>query len=186
MARVVEMTRQKLKERSSRDTRTLKEVLVYLMYIEMLGHETSWAQAAVIQLCSEKNLTVKKVGSGYLNALLQARVRITLLQPARAVAPWLGLLARNGSTQQLAGRQPGLIKKTDRSSPIRLCLQMAYLATSLLVDPASELSILVTATIQADLKSDNFLVGKLLSAALCACRQLAAIKGQLKELSLNC
>lgn len=37
---------------------------------------------------------------------------------------------------------------------------MAYLATSLLVDPASELSILVTATIQADLKSDNFLVGE--------------------------
>ncbi len=61
MARVIEITRQKLKERSSKDTRTLKEVLVYLMYIEMLGHETSWAQAAVIQLCSEKNLTVKKV-----------------------------------------------------------------------------------------------------------------------------
>ena len=61
MARVIEITRQKLKERSSKDTRALKEVLVYLMYIEMLGHETSWAQAAVIQLCSEKNLTVKKV-----------------------------------------------------------------------------------------------------------------------------
>lgn len=43
----------------------------------------------------------------------------------------------------------------------KLFLQMAYLATSLLVEPASELSILVTATIQADLKSDNFLVGKL-------------------------
>ena len=37
---------------------------------------------------------------------------------------------------------------------------MAYLATSLLVDPSSELSILVTATIQADLKSDNFLAGE--------------------------
>lgn len=37
---------------------------------------------------------------------------------------------------------------------------MAYLAVSLLVDPSSELSILVTATIQADLKSDNFLVGE--------------------------
>lgn len=41
------------------------QVLVYLMYIEMLGHETSWAQAAVIQLCSEKNLVVKKVGGGH-------------------------------------------------------------------------------------------------------------------------
>ena len=47
--------------------------------------------------------------------------------------------------------------------PVLNCvaLQMAYLATSLLVDPSSELSILVTATIQADLKSDNFLVGEL-------------------------
>lgn len=61
MARVTEIVRQKLKERSSRDTRSLKEVLVYLMYLEMLGHETGWAQAAVIQMCSEKNLVVKKV-----------------------------------------------------------------------------------------------------------------------------
>lgn len=104
VARIVEITRQKLKERSSRDTRTLKEVLVYLMYMEMLGHETGWAQAAVIQLCSEKNLAVKK---------------------------------------------------------------MAYLATSLLVEPASELSILVTATIQADLKSDNFLVVCTALQAIC-------------------
>lgn len=35
---------------------------VYLIYIEMLGHDTSWAQATAIQLCSDKNLAVKKVG----------------------------------------------------------------------------------------------------------------------------
>ena len=28
----------------------------------MLGHDTSWAQATAIQLCSDKNLAVKKVG----------------------------------------------------------------------------------------------------------------------------
>jgi hypothetical protein len=31
---------------------------------------------------------------------------------------------------------------------------------SLLLDPASELSIMVVATIQADLRSDNFLTGE--------------------------
>jgi len=36
-------------------------------------------------------------------------------------------------------------------------LQAAYLTASLLIDPKSELTILLTATIQADLKSDNFL-----------------------------
>ena len=36
-------------------------------------------------------------------------------------------------------------------------LQTAYLTASLLIDPQSELTILLTATIQADLKSDNFL-----------------------------
>lgn len=74
--------------------RALKDFLVYLVYINMLGHDTSWAQATVIQLCGNKNLQVKKT---------------------------------------------------------------AYLTASLLIDPSSELTILLTATIQADLKSDNFL-----------------------------
>lgn len=38
-------------------------------------------------------------------------------------------------------------------------LQTAYLTASLLIDPKSELTILLTATIQRDLKSDNFLIG---------------------------
>ena len=37
--------------------------------------------------------------------------------------------------------------------------QLAYLAVSLLLEPASELAIMVVATIQADLRSDNFLTG---------------------------
>ena len=74
--------------------RSLKDFLVYLVYINMLGHDTSWALATVIQLCGNKNLQVKKT---------------------------------------------------------------AYLTASLLIDPKSELTILLTATIQADLRSDNFL-----------------------------
>jgi len=41
--------------------RALKDFLVYLVYINMLGHDTSWALATVIQLCGNKNLQVKKV-----------------------------------------------------------------------------------------------------------------------------
>ena len=44
------------------DPREAKELLIYLIYIDMLGHETSWAHATAIQLCSSKNLVVKKVG----------------------------------------------------------------------------------------------------------------------------
>ena len=45
-----------------RDPRTSKELLLYLVYIDMLGHDTRWAHAWVIQLCSDKSLIVKKVG----------------------------------------------------------------------------------------------------------------------------
>jgi hypothetical protein len=141
VARVVEISKQKLKE-PRRDVRALKELLVYLMYVEMLGHETSWAQAAVIQLCSEKNLALKKVGVGTERA------------GRSGTAP--------GTSEHLpTGRRP----------------QMAYLATSLLVEPSSELTIMVTATIQADLRSDNFLVGERRAGAAPACRCRASRRG---------
>ena len=48
--------------------------------------------------------------------------------------------------------------------------QLAYLAVSLLLDPASELAIMVVATIQADLRSDNFLTGQCAFACIaCLC-----------------
>ena len=61
VGRIVEIVKAELQE-GRRDVRTLKEVLTYLIYVEMLGHDTAWAQAAVIRLCGEKNLVVKKVG----------------------------------------------------------------------------------------------------------------------------
>ena len=45
---------------------------------------------------------------------------------------------------------------------------MAYLTASLLIDTSSELTIMVTATIQADLKSDNFLTVSTALQAICA------------------
>lgn len=63
MGKLIELSRAKIKE-GRREPRSQKELLVYLIYIEMLGHDTSWAQATAIQLCSDKNLAVKKVGGG--------------------------------------------------------------------------------------------------------------------------
>jgi hypothetical protein len=62
--RMVEISKQQIREGLSRkdNTRALKELLVFLVYIDMLGHDTSWARATVIQLCSHKSLVVKKVG----------------------------------------------------------------------------------------------------------------------------
>ncbi|EFN54810.1 hypothetical protein CHLNCDRAFT_35777 [Chlorella variabilis] len=103
VGKLVELSKAKIRE-GRREPRGQKELLVYLIYIEMLGHDTAWAQATAIQLCSDKNLAVKK---------------------------------------------------------------LAYLAVSLLLDPASELSIMVVATIQADMRSDNFLTVCTALSAIC-------------------
>jgi len=62
--RMIEISKQQIQDgipRKSENTKPLKDLLVYLVYINMLGHETSWASAAVIQLCSHRSLSVKKV-----------------------------------------------------------------------------------------------------------------------------
>ncbi|KFM23655.1 AP-4 complex subunit epsilon [Auxenochlorella protothecoides] len=102
--RMVELCRSKIKS-GRRDLRASKDFLIYLIYIDMLGHDTRWGHATVIQLCSEKHLVVKKA---------------------------------------------------------------AYLAASLLLPPGSELGLMLTATILADLASDNWLV--VATALQAACR----------------
>lgn len=144
MYKLVELSRAKIKE-GRREPRTQKELLVYLIYIEMLGHDTSWAQATAIQLCSDKNLAVKKVRS------------------------------RGGKGCQQVGAGGAVDAAFEGSKEVPGCLcidpffssaphvltahQLAYLTVSLLLEPASELAIMVVATIQADLRSDNFLTG---------------------------
>ena len=62
--RMISISKQQIKEglpRKGDNTKALKDLLVYLIYIDMLGHDTSWAAAAAIQLCSHKSLVVKKV-----------------------------------------------------------------------------------------------------------------------------
>lgn len=61
--RMIEITKYRIKEGFSskgQNQRALKDFLVYLVYIDMLGHDTSWACASVIQLCGNKSLQVKK------------------------------------------------------------------------------------------------------------------------------
>ena len=77
VARLVEISKRKIKD-GRNDPKGIKELLIYLLYIEMLGHDTSWAQAAAIQYCSQKSLTLKKVG---------ARRRPSWAPPMTAVPP---------------------------------------------------------------------------------------------------
>lgn len=64
IARMTSICKARVKS-GRRDPATSRDFLIYLIYIDMLGHDTSWAHATVIQLCSDKSLIVKKVqGSG--------------------------------------------------------------------------------------------------------------------------
>lgn len=45
------------------DKRAMKEILVRLIYVEMLGHDASWGHVKALQACSNQSLQTKKVGS---------------------------------------------------------------------------------------------------------------------------
>ncbi len=61
IAREVELLKPRLKDAKA-DKRFLKEILVRLMYVEMLGHDASWGHVKALQACSDTNLLTKKVG----------------------------------------------------------------------------------------------------------------------------
>ncbi len=65
IAREVEIIKPRLKDAKA-DKRYLKEILVRLMYVEMLGHDASWGHVKALQACSDTNLLTKKV-RGILN-----------------------------------------------------------------------------------------------------------------------
>jgi hypothetical protein len=60
IAREVELLKPRLKD-AKIDKRSLKEVLVRLTYVEMLGHDASWGHVKALQACSDTNLLTKKV-----------------------------------------------------------------------------------------------------------------------------
>ena len=57
----VELLKPRLKD-PKMDKRWLKELLVRVIYVEMLGQDASWAHVKALQACSETNLITKKVG----------------------------------------------------------------------------------------------------------------------------
>lgn len=59
IAREVELLKPRLKDAKA-DKRFLKEILVRLMYVEMLGHDASWGHVKALQACSDTNLLTKK------------------------------------------------------------------------------------------------------------------------------
>ena len=61
ISKEVEILKPRLKD-PKMDKRWLKELLVRLIYVEMLGQDASWAHVKALQACSETNLITKKVG----------------------------------------------------------------------------------------------------------------------------
>lgn len=62
VSRELELLKPRLKAPNI-DKKALKELLVRLLYVEMLGHDASWGYVKALQACSEANLHVKKVCS---------------------------------------------------------------------------------------------------------------------------
>ena len=64
ISKEVEILKPRLKD-PKMDKRWLKELLVRLIYVEMLGQDASWAHVKALQACSETNLITKKVESSF-------------------------------------------------------------------------------------------------------------------------
>lgn len=56
----VEVLKPRLKD-ARLDKRLLKEFLLRLIYVEMLGHDASWGHVKALQACSDTSLVTKKV-----------------------------------------------------------------------------------------------------------------------------
>lgn len=67
ISKEVELLKPRLKD-PKLDKRSMKELLVRLIYVEMLGHDASWAHVKALQACSDPNMLTKKVA--YLSSSL--------------------------------------------------------------------------------------------------------------------
>ena len=77
IAREVELLKPRLKDAKA-DKRFLKEIIVRLMYVEMLGHDASWGHVKALQACSDTNLLTKKVRQ-ILNSILYRCLCLSIL-----------------------------------------------------------------------------------------------------------
>lgn len=90
IGREVELLKPRLKDAKA-DKRYLKELVVRLMYVEMLGHDASWGHVKALQACSDTNLLTKKVRFHYLRPPLScmslASWKVHLATPTAASSP---------------------------------------------------------------------------------------------------
>ena len=68
MAREVELLKPRIKD-PKLDKRNVKELLIRLIYIDMMGHDASWSYVYALQSCSDSNLMTKKVTDDTLSRL---------------------------------------------------------------------------------------------------------------------
>ena len=153
MTQEVETLKPRLKD-PKLDKRFLKELLIRLIYIEMLGHDASWGHVKALQACSETNLITKKASMLMLSTSPVLLHLFTWLEHRCLCVP---RRARSLHASGLLASFPRCIV----SHGIELHMQVAYLASSLFLDYRSDMIILVVNTLTTDLKSDNFLVGEL-------------------------
>ncbi len=90
IAREVEVLKPRLKD-ARLDKRLLKEFLLRLIYVEMLGHDASWGHVKALQACSDTSLVTKKVGRG--PAVLPARACASSTDFGRRRLPQVAYLA---------------------------------------------------------------------------------------------
>ena len=155
IAREVELLKPRLKDAKA-DKRFLKEVIVRLMYVEMLGHDASWGHVKALQACSDTNLLTKKVG------------RIRTISGPLSVPFYPPAACLEHVDLPVGNPQPGCFQHASccgwctcvLTVGWHACLQVAYLASGLFLDYKSDLIILVVNTLTQDLKSDNYLVGE--------------------------
>lgn len=141
ISREVEILKPRLKD-PKMDKRWLKELLVRLIYVEMLGQDASWAHVKALQACSETNLLTKKASIETMSDYAHTR------QPVP-------------TTASVTSGKHSHAMPTWCIMQCACMLQVAYLASSLFLDYKDDTIILVVNTLSTDLRSDNYLIGEL-------------------------
>lgn len=90
ISKEVEILKPRLKD-PKMDKRWLKELLVRLIYVEMLGQDASWAHVKALQACSETNLITKKVRQTQPRSqLIELDTNAFMMHVVKLITRWHG------------------------------------------------------------------------------------------------